>query len=101
MTTPSSSLWRSRSRFKGQLFRNPSDWSQADIYKRKRVFFGAKASSCSFEDVASLVNVGVQLLRGLSGSKTPDVDDQCVVTTGATEPTGESISIHEVQMTGW
>ena len=85
---------------RAQLFRNPSDWSQADIDERMRAFFAAKASSCGFEDVTSLVNVGLRLLRCLSGSKIPDVDDRYFVATGATGPTGESFPVHEVRMTG-
>ena len=79
---------------RAQLFAAPSDWSQADIEERMRVFFAAKAKSCSFEDVVSLVNVGRRLLSCLGGSGVSFLEDRYFVSTS------DSLPIREVRVAG-
>jgi hypothetical protein len=83
-----------------QLFKDPQDWSQADVDERLRIFFAAKASFCSFDDLTSLVNVGRRLLNCLTASQLLQLKDRFYLATGATGPAGESLPIHEVQVSG-
>jgi hypothetical protein len=80
---------------RAQLFRNPSDWSQADVDERMQAFFAAKAASCRFDDVTSLVNVGRRLLECLTDSAIPDVEDRYFLATEATQ-SGEPLPVYEV-----